>query len=88
MTLNDYCKVISETEKSVKCVMVGIKIENDNGGGNGRSYPVIETETSKPFILRKKGDCFRGSYPYCGDSKRLDTFFEYKGQGNYYNSWD
>jgi hypothetical protein len=68
--------------------MVDIRIENDNGGGNGRSYPIPEQEIGKPFILRKKGNCFRGSYPYCNNSKRLDTFFEYEGEGNYYNSWD
>lgn len=92
MTLVDFIKVIEETEKSVKCVMLGIKIENDFGGGNGRAYPTNEIE-SQPFRLLKKkysnGDIYlRGSYPYCNGSKRKDSFTEYRGGGSYYNSWD
>jgi len=88
MTLVDYCKIIEETEKSVRCVMIDKTIENDNGGGSGRCYPIIDEVISKPFLLRKKDNCFKGSYPFSGESKRMDYFNEYDGKGNYYNTWD
>jgi len=88
MTLVDYCKIIGETEKSVRCVMLKARIENDNIMGEGRSYPIIDEVISEPFLLRKKDGYYKGTYPFSGESKKMGYFYEYEGKGNYYNTWD
>lgn len=92
MTINDYALVIEETDKTVKCVMIGTSISDDNGMGNGRSIPNPSIVKSEPFRLRKKdwGDrvSYRGSYDFCNGSKRFGMFAEWDGKPNYYNTWD
>jgi hypothetical protein len=94
MTLNDYLKVLSSNGKTAKCVMIGARVEDDCGRGNGRSYPVPSVIKSKPFNLRIRegyeGQPYLvGSYPFCGDdSKRRGSFSKNTGQGDYYNTWD
>ena len=92
MTINDFCKVLENTGKTLKCVMLEKSIKNDDGLGNGRAIPT--KETNKIFRLRitqKKdshGFWYCGSYPYCNDSKHRGTFFRYDGKSNYENTWD
>jgi len=92
MTLNDYCKVLENTGKTVKCVMVDAIITDDNGMGNGKSVPNINAEIREPFRLRivKSGESiiYRGSYPFVRNSKRKGTFHKWNGEPNYYNTWD
>ena len=96
MTHNDFCKVISETEKSVTCVMV--RSEKITGGGySGEEVVKPEAEYGKTFRLLKiaktwgdGGIYYKGSYPFCGDdSKRLDSFVEIDPSKKfYYNTVD
>jgi hypothetical protein len=90
MTIVDYLKVLENNGKTAKCVMIGCKVEDDCGKGNGRAWPVEDRVISEPFRLRVKSDHLRGSYPFCGNgSKRYDIFFKYEGMdGHYYNTWD
>ena len=88
-TQNDFVKVIrvSPTGKTAYCKMVGNKRVGDSA--------VEPTETfGNEFALRIEEyngrKLLRGSYPYCAnatnpndDSKRLDTFWEYKGEPVY-----
>jgi hypothetical protein len=95
MTHNDFCKVISETEKSVKCVKLGNKIL-DGGGYSGREMVDTSKEYGKEFRLLKRA-CndgvtrYVGSYPFCdgSDSKRKDSFSEVSEDSTfYYNTMD
>ncbi len=92
MTINDFCKVLENTGKTLKCVMLEKSVKNDDGLGNGRAIPTKETE--KIFRLRitarkdSPGFWYCGSYPYGNDSKHRGTFFRYDGYGNYENTWD
>lgn len=92
MTLNDYCKVLENTGKTVKCVMIGIKIIDDYGMGTGRSVPCPDTIISEPFRLHIKsypnGFSYRGSYPFARESTRKGCFYKWDGEPNYYNTWD
>lgn len=100
MTINDFCKVLGNTGKTLKCVMLAKNVKNDDGLGNGRATPDQMKETGKPFRLRitpKKdspGFWYCGSYPYVigQDGEARDThrgtFFRYDGKGNYENTWD
>jgi hypothetical protein len=87
MTHNDYAVIIEETEKTVKCRMLKTKVLSDCGDGNGKSMPSLE-ETGETFRLHKRGDWFKGSYPFCGNSRRLDSFSLWDGKANYYNTYD
>ena len=90
MTLVEFIKVISETDKTAKCVMLSSKEEAD-GYLTGQAYPLPDKATSEPFTLRKRGENLRGSYPFCNNSKRLDTFMPYdyaKNVGIYFNHCD
>ena len=88
----DYAKIISETPKKVKCVMISTLVSNDDGKGMGRANPDATTVTSEPFMLCKR-TCkdgtmyYVGSYPFCGTSKRRGVFSPSSG-GEYYNTWD
>ncbi len=93
MTLVDYAKIIGETPKSVRCVLIQARVENDCGRGEGKAYPEKDNVVSEPFLLRKKVSkdgsvYYKGSYPFATNSKRMGFFNEYKGGGKYYNSWD
>ena len=100
MTINEYCKVLENTGKTLKCVMVKKKVENDDGLGNGRSTPDQEI-CSKPFRLKAVCEkwsgindtgryhlSIRGSYPYCNEHKQFGYFHIWEGQPNYENTWD
>jgi hypothetical protein len=95
MTINDYIKVLENNGKTAKVVKIGMKVVDDNGRGNGRSYPDETRIVGEPFRLRVKkygeGDIvLRGSYPFTdgSTSKRSGTFYKYSGKGDYYNTWD
>ena len=92
MTINDYCKVLENTGKTLKCIMVSCHIENDNGMGNGRSLPVPELEIGEPFRIKivKCDDYISlvGSYPYAKDGKRKGYWQRWDGKSDYYNTWD
>jgi hypothetical protein len=88
MTHNDFAKVIRETDKSVMCVMVASEIIS-GGGCTGKEVVRPEKEVSKPFRLLKRDGYYRGSYPFCGESKRLDSFYEVDpAKEFYYNIMD
>lgn len=88
MTLNDYAVVIDETPKSVLCKMLEGKVENDDGRGNGEAMPTLKELNEKTFRLFKRGDSFKGSYPYCDGAKRMGYFSVWDGRPNYHNTWD
>ena len=94
MTMNDYVKVLEENGKTAKVVIIGCRVENDNGMGSGRSYPNPDIIKSQPFRLRIRSynnkPYLKGSYPFVdgSESKRMGMFTEYSGNGNYYNTWD
>jgi len=92
MTINDYCKVLENTGKTLKCVMISCRIEDDNGSGGGRSMPIPELEISEPFRIRiNKRENYTslvGSYPYTKDGKRKGHWHIWDGKPNYYNTWD
>lgn len=92
MTINDYCKVVENTGKTLKCVRVSCRIENDNGLGNGRSMPVPELEISEPFRIKiSKHESYTslvGTYPFAKGGKRKGYWHSWDGKPNYYNTWD
>jgi hypothetical protein len=94
MTINDYCKVLENTGKTLKCVMIAKTVSNDDGLGHGRSVPDPDTEISTPFRLRitkrknSPGFWYSGTYPYCKADKHYGTFFKCDGIPDYYNTWD
>lgn len=94
MTINDYCKVLENTGKTLKCVMVSSRVENDNGLGEGRSSPLPELEISEPFRIKisKRGIYVSlvGSYPYVmgRNNKRKGYWHTWDGKPNYYNTRD
>lgn len=91
MTINDYAKVLENTGKTLKCVMISTKVFDDNGMGGGRSVPAPEKVTSAPFRLRiRPSGHIVGSYPFVANdkSKRFGYFSKWEGNPNYYNTWD
>ena len=88
MTINDYCIVVDETPKSVLCKMLDTKVKNDDGHGMGKATPTLNESKTKTFRLFKRGENFKGSYPFCGDSKRMGYFWVWNGRDNYQNTWD
>jgi hypothetical protein len=94
MTINEYAVIIDATEKTVLCKMLSMKVKDDYGKGTGRATPLLKEQAdAKPFRLRIKnwngGEMyFKGSYPFSGDSKRMDCFSVWNGQANYHNTWD
>lgn len=96
MSLNDYVKVIEDEGKpTVKVISIKSRIEGDPG----YMFPLPEEEVGQPFRLKRKGFAteiyLKGSYIMVPEiavghssSKRMGLFTEYKGQGNYYNTWD
>jgi len=96
MTINDYCKVIENTGKTLKCVMIKNEVSNDDGMGNGRSIPLPDQEFGKPFRIRisiSKYDgnvWLVGSYPRDEEDgyKSRGCWFIWDGQPDYYNTWD
>lgn len=100
MTINNYCKVLENTGKTLKCVMIGADVKDDNGMGGGRSTPDILREYGEPFRIRisKYGDdsfSLVGSYPFCADcgthnndSKRKGYWGLWDGKADYYNTFD
>ncbi len=93
MTINDYCKVLENTGKTLKCVMLSCRVENDNGVGDGHSMPEPESEKGEQFRIRiaEHEDYISlvGSYPYAnGSSKRKGYWHVWNGKPNYYNTWD
>lgn len=88
MTINDYAVVVDETPKSVLCKMVSVKVENDYGRGNGTAMPTLKEKEEKPFRLFKRGNHFKGSYPYCNGSMKMGYFNVWDGRPNYHNTWD
>lgn len=92
MTINDYAVVIDETPKSVLCKMLSVKVESDNGKGDGKAMPVLKELDEKPFRLFKRGTpenlYFKGSYPFCNGSKKMGYFNIWNGRANYHNTWD
>lgn len=92
MTINDYCKVLENTGKTLKCIMVGIRVDNDNGAGNGHSMPVSEMEIGEPFRIRIRSHndfiSLVGSYPCAKGSTRKGYWYVWDGSPNYYNTRD
>jgi hypothetical protein len=94
MTINNYCKVLENNGKTLKCVTISLHVENDNGLGNGRSIPVPDKEISEPFrirIQRRENDFYLvGSYPFIKDknSKRKGYWYVWDGKPDYYNTYD
>ncbi len=91
MTINKYCKVVEETPKTAKAVMIGATVRDDNGLGGGNSTPNPAVVLSAPFRLRKsefqRELTLRGSDPdfrFSGSQ----TWWLWKGTPNYYNTWD
>jgi hypothetical protein len=84
MTIQVYCKVIEERAKTVKAVEISHTVENDDGKGMGRSYPLPDKFISGPFLLYKRVD--RSGRVYLAG--RGHHWHENNGQGDYYNTWD
>ena len=56
MTINEFAKVIGETDKSLKAVMVGKQVSGDMSPSGGTAIPNPNKITSKPFTIRKYSD--------------------------------
>lgn len=84
MTINEYIKVIAVGNKSVTCVEVERRVEDDYGRGAGKSWPTDEVK-GEPFkCLVKKG--FRD-----GEARLVgkgESWSEHDGKANYFNTWD
>ncbi len=92
MTHNDYVIVLSETPKSCMVQVIGAKMLS-GGGYTGEEIPNPEVKFGEPFRLLKREDHLRGSYPYCFPNgtmkdKRRDSFREWEGRPNHYNTVD
>ena len=85
MTLSDYCKVLENTGKTVKCVMIDKKVTDDTGVCNGESIPCPDAIISPPFRLHirmkagNEGFTYVGSYPYTRGDKRKGYFRKWSG---------
>lgn len=93
MTINEYAVIIEASDKTVKCKMLKMKVTDDCGRGNGKAMPTLEERDGETFRLRikswKDGQAyFKGSYPFCQGSKRMDCFSLWNSQANYHNTWD
>lgn len=89
MTLNVFAKVLSETPKSMLVQEIGMKSENDNGGGSGRAYPNRAVAKGNPFRVFKRE--YNGKRFYKGKLpgySSVDYWTDYEGGGNYHNTWD
>lgn len=102
MTINDYCIVLENTGKTLLCRMLDREVTGDSDPSGGSSKPIM-TQIGEPFRLKiesrdypgvnatgRKSIHIRGSYPYSkGDKvKRFGYFSVWKGDPNYYNTWD
>lgn len=100
MTINNYCKVIENTGKTLKCRMVE-KVSETFDGFDGTVEPDKEAEFGKEFRLRLSlyGTqdeirlSIRGSYPFViqsngNESKRLGSFRVWNGKANHENHMD
>jgi hypothetical protein len=93
MTHNDYAIITEATDKTVKCKMLKHETKSETMQGTGTSMPTLKETDQKPFRLRikqyKNGEIyFKGSYPFCNDNKRMDTFSLWNGKANYWNTND
>jgi len=94
MTINDYVRVleVSPTGKTIKVVMLGKKVTNDDGLGSGRSVPT--EPQGEPFRLhirqfKNSGEFYLvGQYAFCSDAKTRGCFFRWDNKPDYYNTWD
>lgn len=84
MTINEYVMVKDIKEKSVVAVEVARSVKDDEGRGNGKSYPTGKmVGEPKKFLVKKSYRDNELMLAGCGD-----TWWEYQGGGNYYNTWD
>ena len=93
MTINDYCKVMDNTGKTIKCQMIGKKVTSQDQGTIERAIPDDSKKFCKPFrikiakvkksITNPQGNeaYLVGSYPFAtgGESSDCDN----KRQGSW-----
>ena len=97
-TNNDYCKVLENTGKTLKCVMIGSDIIKHTGYLSETVRPNPDKlDGSKPFRIRivkykyngEERFSLSGSYPFCWNdtrdrpSKRLGYWWLWNGQDNH-----
>jgi len=93
MILVEFAKIIDNTPKKVRCVMIDQK-EVSDGFLRGTTYPDPDKIISKPFLLKiisdKDGKVvgYKGSYPYTGENRRMGTFRIYEGNGESFDHCD
>lgn len=94
MTINNFAKVVGMTPKGVKCVMIGARVVDDYGKGDGKAFADPSIVTSPVFVLKVSKDTMgnpmiKGSYPFCDNSKRKGYFtITDSAKGHYHNTWD
>lgn len=93
VTNNDYCKVLENTGKTLKCVMIGATIVPSEGYayGAGEEMPNPDHVISEPFRLRiihpkRYSPYISGTYQYCRGGKRKGYFWLHSGKANYFSS--
>lgn len=94
MTINDFCVILENTGKTVKCQMLHSHGDGGQFGPHGGRVEPGSADTSvETFRLRIKdyGDTcvFRGSYPFAGNGTRRDTFAAHRAGDKYHEChWD
>ena len=99
MTINDFCLVLENTGKTLKCVMVGTKMIEGNSLESSRVVADVGNVVSKPFRIRMvkyKGSektFYSGSYPYCAKhgtnndtAKRLGSWKPTEARKDFYEN--
>ncbi len=97
MTINDYCKVMENTGKTIKCQKIGKILGPESHAGNQSSVPDKSRKVCKPFRIRisrgkpnindpgGKAVYLVGSYPFATEGKSADC--DSKRQGSW-RPWD
>lgn len=90
MTLNDYAKVIAQTDKSILLQECYTNVSNDDGRGNGKAVPGgLNPEGEKFRLFFKVRDTGYGNpYPYWAGGPSYRSWHEWEGRPNYHNTWD
>lgn len=86
MTINEYAKVVAQTEKSLTCVRCHASVSSANGGpwyGTGVSVP--GAETGEMFVIRNVKDYGGGYIVGAGAGRHWSIW---NGKPNYYNTND
>lgn len=90
MTINEYVKVIKQTEKSLLVQECICSVTDDYGKGNGKATTDgTLVKDAKPFYIKRK-DTSYGSYwkGSMNGNTSASLWNEWDGKANYHNTWD